>query len=258
MSIFTNFNEAVEELGVVRLAMASSNAQLAACAKRTGQGGYLSRKLQAAEATIARLLGVFLEPTEIFPAVEPTDDELATLDGKPWAVEPAYDLPPDFVSVQRFGFLHLLQRPLIAVRWVKFIHPTTNQLVFEVPQQWIRTDRKYAQLSMTPAGFAGSMPISMFALQGIMAGVSMPHMIHVRYSAGLGPGHPQLPAVQDLVLRQAALLSLKDAFPAQSESVSADGLSQSASQDLGKHQDVINAEAGDLRDAILGVMAGVL
>jgi hypothetical protein len=258
MSIFSDFKAAVDELGTVRVAMAASSPQLAAAAKLTSQGGFLARKLQAAEAKMARKLGVFLEPTEIFSVDEPTEDELGALEGKPWAVEPAYDLPPDFVSVQRFGFLHLLQRPLIAVRWVKFIHPTTNQLVFEVPQQWLKVDRKYAQVSMSPAGFAGSMPVSMFALQGLMAGVSMPHMIHVRYSAGLSPTHPLLPEVQNLVLRMAALLSLQDAFPGQSESVSADGLSQSFGQDLSKHEDAIDADVSGLRDAILGVMVGVL
>lgn len=260
MSIFTNPADAVAELQNVRIPMMATSPGLAACAASAKLEGatYFARKVQAAEAEVARRLAVFLEPTEIFPVNPPTSDDLVAIGETPWAIEPAYDMPDNFISNVFAGFLQLNQRPLISVSNIQVIHPATNQSVYDIPITWTRLDYKHAQLTVTPAGLANSAPVSMFALQMFTSGMPFPHMIWIRYRAGLQRYDPVVPDVQDVLLRLAALRVLEDKFLPQSGSISADGLSRSTSQDLSKHRDAIEAQLANLRDAINGVMLGIM
>lgn len=263
MSIFTDSAAALAELQNVRLAMIANSRALSAAATGTstapfedGGNTYLSRKLQAAEAEVARKLGVFLEPTTIFPVNEPTDDQVAALGGGPWAIEPAYDMPPGFVSTTAFPTLQLLQRPIASVSSIKVIYPATNQLLIDIPLGWVRLDRKHGQLTIAPSGLANSAPVSIFALQAFYLGDWVPEMIWIQYVAGLPRNDPRVPDVCDLILRLAALRTLLDRFVPQSGSISADGLSRSVSQDLSKHQEAIDDQLADLRESINGLIFG--
>lgn len=263
MSIFSDSAAALVELQTVRLAMIANSRALSAAATGTsaspfpdGGATYLARKLQAAEAKVARRLGIFLEPTTIFPVNEPTADQLAALGGKPYAIEPAYDMPPGFVSTTAFPTMQLLQRPVSSVSSIKVIYPATNQLLFDIPLSWVRLDFKHGQLTIAPSGLANSAPVSIFQLQAFYMGDWVPHMIWIQYVAGLPPHDPRVPEICDLILRMAALGTLYDRFLPQSGSISADGLSRSISQDLSKHQEAIDAELGDLRESINGIIFG--
>lgn len=256
MSIFGSSSaEALAELADVRLSMAGVKSA-DACAGPAG-AAYLSNKLQAAEADVASKLGCFLEPTEVFP-VPPTDDEVAALQGSPYAVEQPYDLPPDFVSFSNFGFVQLNQRPLNSITSIRLIHPSQNLTRFDLPLAWVRIERKYAQFTVAAVGSMGTFPMGMFVLQTLTGGRSVPLMMYVRYNAGLPANHPMVPLVKDTILRLAAYRSLTDRFTGQSESVSADGLSQSVSNDLSKWRDMINDDLKSIRDTIHGITGFVL
>jgi hypothetical protein len=260
MSIFSNPADALKELSDVRLRLIGGSKALSACAAvapSANSPSYLARKLQAAEAEVARRLGVFLEPTEVFPVKPPTQDDLAAIGTTPWAIEPAYDMPPDFISNSYSGFLLLNQRPVISVSSVQIINPATNTLLYNVPTPWLRLDYKHAQLSVLPAGYANSAPVSMYALQVFVLGVNVPHMIWIRYRAGLQATDPVVPDVQDVLLRLAALRVLEDQFIPQSTSQSTDGLSRSVSRDVAKYREAIEGQLVDLRNAIGGLMMGV-
>lgn len=259
MSIFSNPAAALKELSETRMRMVCGSKALSACAATASTSGasYLARKLQAAEAEVARRLGVFLEPTELFPVNPPTADDLAAIGATPWALEPAYDMPADFISNSYSGFLLLNQRPVISVSSVQIINPSTNTLLYNVPIPWLRLDYKHAQLSVLPAGYANSAPVSMYALQMFVLGVYIPHMIWIRYRAGLQPTDPVVPDVQDVLLRLAALRVLEDEFLPQSTSQSTDGLSRSVSRDVAKYRESIEGQLVDLRNAINGVVGGV-
>ncbi len=260
MSIFSNPADALTELQQVRLTMIAGIPALGACTAAPGTAGasYLARKLQASEAEAARRLGVYLEPTELFPVNPPDSDDLAEIGSTPWAVEPAYDMPENFITTNYTGFLTLNQRPIQVIRDLKVIHPATNQLLYDVPLEWIRTDNKHAQVTVMPTGLASSAPVSMFQLQMFYLGEAIPHMIWVRYQAGLATNDPRVPDIQDLILRLAALRVLEDQFLPQSGSISMDGLSRSISRDLTKYRESLEAQFKDLRDSIYGINIGVI
>jgi hypothetical protein len=254
MSIFsTNVARALDELKSDRLVHAAG----------TYLGGVLpsdpalTRKLYAAEAEASRKLGVPLEETMIF-ADEPTADELSVLDGMPYKVEPGYDLPADFFGRQSWGFLALRVRPVIDVESIRFVYPSVDQTLYTVPKNWIRVDKKYGQLHIIPGPGAGNMPVSIFMIQAVSGGTNVPHAIRVKYRAGLDCSLPENGDVVDLVMQMAVLRVVQDAFSPSSGSISADGLSQSVSVDVGKLQDDIDNRIGRLKESIKGLVWGVL
>lgn len=215
-------------------------------------GAYVWSKVQSAERELSRRLAVPLEPTEVFPE-PPTEAEIAALAGKPFLVEPGYDMPPDFFSVASgFGTLQLRQRPVIAIASIRFIYPSIAASVWDVPANWIRVDHKYGQVKIIPGAGALNAPLSIFTMQAMGAGYNVPHMIRVRYAAGLANHATEYEDVLDLVKRMAMLGILRDAFVAQSGSISADGLSQSLSADISKFEDGVGDTIERLREKLNG------
>lgn len=253
MTIFTNKAQALEELKSDRLIHAAE----------TYLGGQfpspatLWRKLQAAEADMARKLGVPLEPTVIFPD-EPTEAEVEALNGKPYQVEPGYDLPPDFFRPPQFGALMLRVRPVIAIESIKLVFPSMETSVFTVPDNWIQLDKKFGQVQIIPGPGAMYGSLGMFALSAMQSGSSVPHMVRVKYRAGIDATKPENADVYDLVMQAAVLRCLQDAFPASSGSISADGLSQSISADIGKLQGEFDDRVYALKQKLTGPVWGVL
>lgn len=253
MTIFTDKTEALNELRADRMPSAAN----------TYLGGVIPsdallwRKLLAAEAEASRKLGVPLEPTLIL-ADEPTDAELAELDGKPYIVEPGYDMTADFFSQQAWGALMLRVRPVIAVDSIRFVYPSMAQTFFDVPPTWMRLDKKYGQVQIVPGPGANNAPISIFAMQAVSSGSRVPHMIRVRYRAGIDCSLPQNFDVVDLIMQMAVLRVIQDTFAPQSGSISADGLSQSMSADLSKLQEGIDDRLDTLKQKLVGPIWGVL
>ena len=69
---------------------------------------------------------------------------------------------------------------------------------------------------------------------------SKPDMVQLSYTAGLANAAQDYPELIDVVKKKAVLSVLADSFVPQSGSISADGLSQSMSMDLGKYSEAID------------------
>jgi len=214
-------------------------------------------KYLAAEAFVSRYLGFPLQPT-VFVSDEPTDEEKASFGDMPYVVEPGYDMPPDFFSVNNWGALLLRVRPVIEVQDVRFIFPSVSSSSFVVPKEWIRLDRKYGAIRFFPTAQAVSAPLSVFVLQAMGSGYTVPHMIRVRYVAGIDAKKPEYADVVDAVKKMSILKILTDCYLPQSGSISADGLSQSMSIDVSRFESSIYDTLDLLRQQVLGPVWGVL
>ncbi len=220
---------------------------------------YLEMQLRAAEAEAAIALRVFLSPTLVLPETA-TDAEKDALDeaGTPWAEEPGYDLEGDFFAGERWGYLVTRQRPIISVQSMRFVYPSPTSGVFDVPAAWIRVDKKYGHIRLVPGMQAFAAPMAAWVMQTMGGGRTIPQMIQLRYTAGLRNAAVQYPELLDLVQRMALLRVIQNQFPAASGSISADGLSESASIQPEKYQQDIDASLERLRQAIHGIQMTVL
>lgn len=211
--------------------------------------------LVAGEAEAQRALRIPFAPTVIIPENAPQSEvDALVAAGTRFEQEPAYDYSPSDWSMDIWGFIRLRKYPLIRVDSVKFTYPTPMNDVLTVPTDWLRLDKKYGHLRVVPTGtLMGMGPLSSYLLQAMSSGRLIPNMIHIRYVAGLANAARDFPDLVSLVKRMATLKLVKNAFLPQSGSISADGLSQSSSVDVGKWHDEIDRDLDVLRDAIHGV-----
>jgi hypothetical protein len=227
------------------------------------EAGFLWSQYKAAEADASRQLRVLFEPTQIF-AGDPTDDEIAALttvsDGPepvtttvPHLVEAAYDYEPDMFQNDKWGFIVTRQKPIIAVQSIQMVFPAVASHPFDIAADWIRMDRKYGQIRIVPTGASMATPIAMHLMQIIGGGRSVPHMVRIRYTAGLTDAVNNYPDLLDVIKKMALLRIIDGMFFPQSGSISADGLSQSTSVDTQKLHDGIDDKLDALRDAIHGI-----
>lgn len=212
---------------------------------------YLWAKLLSAEASVQRDLHVYLVPTALFPD-DPTQAEIDALAGAPWAVDPGYDYTDDMIQPGGWTFLRLRQKPVIALESIKFTHPAMGTF-FTIPQQWIKLDKQYGHIRYLPTNNA-FVP----SLGGLMVGAlgmnSAPQFVEVRYTSGLKNAATEYPDLLDLINRLVLHHIMSDAVVSASESISADGLSQSKSApDLEKMRDGIDKALDLLRQRIHGV-----
>lgn len=224
---------------------------------------YLLGQILAAEADIGRRLKVFLEPTTIFP-YEPTQAEIDALAGKPYAEEPGYDYDAQFFQADSWGYLVTRTRPIISVEFVRLAYPAPGNVFYTVPHDWLRIDKKYGHLRMVPATSTFTAPLSAFMMSVMGGGRSIPSMIQVKYVAGLADAKAKWPDLVDIILKSAVLKIVNESYVPQSGSISADGLSQSASLDTSKYEDMIEAKLfggkgsnGGLWTAIHGVVGTI-
>jgi hypothetical protein len=219
--------------------------------------GLLTRKFEAAEGELQRELGVYLAPTMVFGGTEPTDEQIAALNGAPYAIESGYDMTPDFFSVGQWGTLMLRSRPVKSITSMKFIYPSLNAQVIDMPMSWIQLDKRMGLINVVPGVGGLNVPLNIFAMQAMNSGTTVPNMIRVQYTAGLDASHFLYADVQDVCMRLVALRLLRDTFTPQSGSISADGLSQSQSVDLDKFAATIGGEIAAIRSKLLGPIIGV-
>jgi hypothetical protein len=177
----------------------------------------------------------------------------------PWVEESGYDYEPDVWNTDKWGYL-VLRNPFVsAVKSVQFIYPVPASAPFTIPPSWIRIDKKAGHIRFVPTGSGPTAAtFSAFILAAMYGGRLVPQMIQVRYTAGLPNAAGDYPDLLDLVKKMAILRAINSAFPAQSGSISADGLSMSSSIDAQKWQDTIDASMNHLRDALHGVRCMVL
>lgn len=214
-------------------------------------------KLLAAEKDAERRLRVYFQPTEIFPHT-PTEAEIAALEGRPWDEEPGYDYEPEFFMGESWGYIATRHKPILEVKRIHFAYPSPAEKVYTIPDSWIRVDKRYGHIRLVPAAQAFSAPLSAYIMQALGGGRTIPFMIHVRYVTGLRNVNTEWPDLVDLVMKMATLRTIIGTFPAQSGSISADGLSGSLSIDLDKWEGVIDKHLDELRDRIHGVRMIVL
>lgn len=214
--------------------------------------------LLAAEKDAERQLRVFFGPTEVFPPDPLQSDITALGDGARWVEDAAYDYDPELFQGESWGFIPLRFRPVSAVKSITFRYPAPTSQFYQIPSDWIRFDKKYGHVRLVPAASSFSAPLSAFIMQALGGGRTVPFMIHIRYTSGLTNAVVEYPDLVDLVKKMAVLRLLQGTFPAQSGSISADGLSQSLSVDMDKWQSAIDHGLSEMRDALHGIRIGVL
>jgi hypothetical protein len=252
---------AVDAMRADRLVVAASGAMPSV----TLADDYLWAKLRAAESEIAHELRVPLVPTAFFPAT-PTNDEITALNGMPWAIDPGYDYEPaSFSAGDKWGLIKLRNKPIQSVSRVRFAYPGGAGSYYDLPLDWLRMDRKYGTVQFVPSSTAFIAPLNAFVMQAIGNGRTIPLAIQVSYVAGLVNVAQDYPELLDVIMKKASLKIIEDAFLPQSGSISADGLSQSMSNDMDKHHDTIDrvlnggkGSNGGLMAAIHGIRLGVM
>lgn len=221
---------------------------------------FLWARLMAAEAHIAHVFRVPLRPTTFFP-VHPTPEQIAALDGEPWAIDPAYELDPHDVQYGGTRTLKLRQVPVIEVQRVDMVYPGHQSPNYSLPLQWMRLDAKYGHLQIVPIGsqFGVAMPSAGLALAVAAGGAVIPQVFHITYLAGLEGLSVNYPDLVDIAMRLMCIGVLQARVPPQSSSISGDGLSQSVSApDFGAMIEQIDDELDGIGQAIVGQRFGVL
>lgn len=226
------------------------------CKGQTFSTAHLERLLSSAEGDAERQLRVFFGLVQVLPA-HATAEERAALDaaGTRWVTDPGYDFEPGLLAGDRWGLLALRHRPVGAVLRVDFVYPQPSGQVFQVPESWIQVDQHAGTLNLVPISGGLMLPAASVALLPLMGlGRNIPHLIQIRYTAGLADPARDYPELPDLVLQMAAVRALKSLMLPGSGSVSADGLSQSRTIAIADYQGDIDARIATLRQAIHGVL----
>lgn len=226
---------------------------------------YLWAKLLAAEYEMSHELRVPLVPTAFF-AQEPSQDEVAALNGMPWGIDPGYDYHPnDFSFNDKWGFVRLRNKPLHTVSRVRFAYPGGTTAHYDLPLDWVRADKKYGHIQFVPSSTAFAAPLNTFVMQAIGNGRTIPLALQINYVAGLADVRANYPELMDAIFKMASLKVIEDAYLPQSGSISADGLSQSISNDMEKHSATVDriinggkGGNGGLMAAIHGIRVGVM
>lgn len=230
----------------------------------TFSDAYLLQQMQAAEQDIAKALKVYLQPTHIFPFV-PTQDQINALpSGLDWEDEPGYDYDYQFFQGERWGYIVVRHIPIISVTSIKLAYPNPTSTVWQIPNDWLRLDRKYGHIRLVPASSTYVAPLGAFLMQALGGGSSIPSMIQVEYDAGLN-AKSEWPAVIDVIMKKALLKIMQGAYVPGSKTSSADGLSQSLSFKIQDYEDQIQTTLfgpkgsnGGLWTAIHGIQSGFL
>lgn len=200
---------------------------------------YIWSKVQAAEAHIAHELRVPLVPTKFFPG-KPSAEQIAALDGMPWGEDPGYDYHQDMFFPDRWGMIKLNNKPLIEVESVDFDFPTMGDTFFKMPVEWLRPYNKYGHIQFVPSTPALFSTAGTFVMRALTGYNVVPMMVKITYTAGLENAARDYPDLIDAIKKMAVLRAIEDSFPAQSGSISADGLSQSLSVDMAKYHEIVD------------------
>lgn len=217
---------------------------------------YIWDKLRAAEAELAHELRVPLVPTRFFP-IQPTDQEMEALDGAAWAIDPGYDYDPDMFRGDKWGYVVTRHRPIISVQYMRFCYPTQDQGFFDVPREWLRIDARVGHIRIIPASAGILVGSAGFALSTLIHRRSVPDMVQISYTAGLKDATLNFPELIDVVKKKAVLKVMMDVYLPQSGSISADGLSQSMSVDVGRYADNIDSIINGGKGSNGGLMAAI-
>jgi hypothetical protein len=259
-TIFPNRTTAIEELRRDRLLLMGRSLPM----MQDLSEDYLWEKLRAAEASVARDLGVKLQPTAFFPA-EPTQAQIDALDDMPWEIDPGYTYEPDAFRTEAWGYIVTRHHPIVSVSAFRFVYPSPTSGTYDLPLDWLRIDKKYGHIQLVPGTQAFAGPFSAFVMQMLGGGRDIPYGVQLNYVAGLQDVALNWPDIVQVIKRRAALAIVEDAFVPSSGSISADGLSQSLSVQMDAYYQAndiaINGAKGGnggLMRALHGVRLAVL
>jgi hypothetical protein len=252
MALFPNIDDAVFEFRSDRI-----NSPL--FAGYSPSNAHIGRMLRAAEADAEDALKTYFGTVEVLP----DDGDQATRDaldaaGTRWLEDPNYDMSPTFFHGDHWGFLSLRFVPVQSIVSISFVYPLPYSSIFTVPADWIRLDKKYGHVNLVPGQQPVLAPLSAWVMAAMAAGRTIPRMIQVRYRAGIANVERDYPQIIDLVFMMAQHRMLRSLMKPGSESVSADGLSQSRSQQLKDWDDAIKDEQTRIYQRIHGVQVGCL
>lgn len=201
---------------------------------------FLWDKLLAAEAHVEHVLRVPLQTTHFFPR-DPTPEQLAALPaGMPWQVDPPYDYDPTAFYGDKWGLLVTRQKPVHSILGMRFNYPSPATTIVDVPDDWIRVDKRYGHVQLVPTGTQYQSMLGGLFLSNLSGGRQLPFTIDLEYRAGLANAATQFPDLIDAVQKMAMVKVVEDGFLPQSGSISADGLSQSLSVDASKYHDAVD------------------
>ena len=224
---------------------------------------YLWDKVRAAESDISHILRVPLVPTRYFP-IQPTALELEDLGDMAWEIDHGYDYDPGMFERDKWGYLVTRHSPVISVEYMRFAYPKQEIGFFDVPLDWLRTDKRAGHIRIIPTNSAVLMGTAGFAMTSMLNRRTIPDMVQVAYTAGLRDAAADYPELIDVIKKKAVLKIVADAFLPSSGSISADGLSQSISVDMSKYSDAIDeiingpkGSNGGLMNAIHGIRSMV-
>lgn len=215
---------------------------------------YIWGKLRAAEREIEKKLRVFLEPVVVLPETA-SQTEMDALDaaGTRWVEESGYDWSPELFQGNSWGFIITRRKPIISVDYIRFEYPISNTTIFTVPDQWIRLDKKYGHIRLLPVGTLVSAPLNSYIMSVMGGGQTVPHILMLRYTAGIKDISEEHPDIVDAIKKLAVLKIIADEFLPTSSSISADGLIESTSIDMDKHHAHIDKTIEDARDELQGI-----
>ena len=215
---------------------------------------YIWDNVRAAEAEIEQDLRVFLEPVVVLPeSVKQSEKDALDAAGTRWIEAPGYDWEPEFFRGNAWGYLIARHSPVISVDYFKFIYPISDATVFEVPTSWIRIDKKYGHIRILPSGTLLSAPLNSYIMSVVGGGRTVPHVLMLKYTAGIKDVRKDYPNLVKVIKKLAVLKIIEDEFQPSSQSISADGLTQSMSVDTSKYEENIEKTLKKLREEIHGV-----
>lgn len=211
--------------------------------------------INSAIGAAKRAIRVPLVPTHFIPEGDQT-----IVDSLPentvWEEEPGYDFEGDMFVGRRWGAMMLRHRPVIEIKKMVFSYPyNQDQLLFEVPQDWIKIDKKYAHLNLVPATGLFLAPLSAYIMQ-MMGGHGIPHMVHIHYVAGLKDIHADYPDLVDAIYKLAVVKLMLGILPSASTSINTDGFSQSDSfggDTIERYSKMTHETFARIRDSLYGI-----
>lgn len=225
----------IEELRNDRLVAASAGA----LADVVVSDDYLWSMIRSAESELAHTLRVPLVPTMFFPK-QPTQDQIDALGGMAWEVESAPDYEAQMFAGDRWGYIVTRQKPIIGVHNMRFVYPTEANGYYDIPLEWLSIDKKYGHIRIVPTSNAVLTSMAGMVMMNLAGGRTIPSMVHLEYSAGLTDVEINWPELLDAIKKMAVLKVISDAYLPQSGSISADGLSESISTDMGKYHETVD------------------
>lgn len=215
--------------------------------------------LQSAEDEVARTLRTFLQPVTMLP----NDESQAEIDrrlaaGERVELEAPYDYDPSFFQGERWGNIVVRQRPIRFLESIEFAFPLPTTMVWRLPDEWARLDKRYGQIRLVPAAKSFSAPLSAFVMQALGGGRVIPNMIRIRYGAGLENAKRDWKDVIRVIYRLATLHILQSAFIPQDQQIGTGTLTRRVNLDLNKYRADIDKSLSDLHNAIFGPVVTIL